>query len=98
MKYQKIDKSGSDLLLLSKAAEVLHMSRNTFNRHAKLELIPPWAFEKPRRRWLRPQLERHRNGFVRPNEDGIWYELDQDTGRWRRLPNQYVNDLPKDPV
>lgn len=88
--------NGSDLLLLSPAAQAAGKSRKHFHRLYQRRLVPPPIMTAPLCRWSRRQLELWTQGAIQANENGVWYEWDAGQEIWRKLPNQYVNNLPAD--
>jgi len=47
-------------------------------------------------RWSRRQIELWLQGKIRRDENGVWGEWDPETEQFRKLPNQYVSDLPQE--
>ena len=86
----------SDLLLLAQAAIAAGLCRTHFWRLHHAKLVPPPIMITSQCRWSRRQIELWLEGLIQRNENGIWFEKDQDTGKWRTLPNQYISDLPLD--
>ena len=93
---QETNISANSLLLLSQAAKAAHTSRGNFHRLVQRQLVPPPIIDLPVRRWSHDQIQRWRRGQVRRNEHGIWFEWLAESEKWRRLPNQYTNNLPLD--
>ena len=86
----------SDLLLLAQAAAAAGLCRNHFWRLSREQRVPPPIMITSQCRWSRRQIELWLQGKIRRNEHGIWEEWDPETEQFRKLPNQYVNDLPLD--
>ena len=86
----------SDLLLLAQAAKAAGLCRTHFWRLFHARLVPPPIMITSQRRWSRRQIELWRAGQIQRNENGIWYEKNQQTREWERLANQYVSDLPEE--
>ena len=90
---------GNRSLKLSQAAKVARTSRGNFFRLFQKRIVPPPTHWAPHRRWFEQQLEKWRRGEVLPHpETGIWYEWDPENERYRKLPNQYLSNLPNDGV
>lgn len=86
----------SDLLLLTQAAAAAGICRNHFWRLFRAQLVPPPIMITTQCRWSRRQIELWLKGSIQRNENGIWFEKDQDSGRWQKLSNQYISDLPQE--
>ena len=84
-------------LKLTEAAKVARTSRGNFFRLFQKRLVPPPTHWVPHRRWFEEHIERWRRGeVVADSETGIWSEWVPELEDWRKLPNQYLSDLPDD--
>ena len=86
----------SDLLLLTQAAAAAGICRNHFWRLFRDQLVPPAIMITTQCRWSRRQIGLWLQGKIRRTEQGVWEEWNPETEQFRKLPNQYVNDLPLD--
>ena len=88
--YEKVDKTGSQLVTGSGAARILQISRNNLYDLWHKRLIPspirivPWAT------WYRPHLIAYNEGRCSSQfEDGLWRIWDVEAEKYRLMPNQY---------